>query len=134
MLRNKRTKKKLIVRQFQKWNSVFRDWMPDTKENLRACFRIDMSHSKLRKVINNDKQYGEIFELLLSNLEQLKEIFVHCVGVSSFPYISWLEFTRLASKWDLPGMFPHPSSLTFSSRRRHLPNVNDRYPIHCHEL
>lgn len=88
----KRTKKRLLVRQFQKHKSVFRDWVPDTKQILKLSLDFDIKNSKIRKFISDPDQYGEVYSLLLDNLPKLKEIFTHCIGISSYPYISWLEF------------------------------------------
>lgn len=57
--------------------SVFKEWVADTESTLRASFRIDMSHSKLRKVIKDETDYQQVLALLLDNLPKIKEIFTH---------------------------------------------------------
>ena len=62
-----------------------------------------MSHSKLLKFIRNEDVYREVYDVLFKNLPQLKELFTYCIGTSSYPYISWLEFSDLCATWKIPG-------------------------------
>lgn len=92
------------MRQFEKHRSVFKDWIEDTPESLRATFMSDVSKTRIRKYVNKDKLFEEVCDVLLVNYQRIKEIFNHCIGISSFPNMSWLEFTRLCTYWKLPGM------------------------------
>ncbi|CAI2359328.1 unnamed protein product [Moneuplotes crassus] len=102
VLHKKMIKKKLVVRQFQKHLSVFKDWMPDTQYSLRLSLDNDLKYSKLRRFITSRSEFNEIYSILLDNLPRLKEIFTYCIGVSSYPYISWLEFYRLCEQLHIP--------------------------------
>jgi len=102
LLHQKRTKKKFEVRQFEKHKSVFRDWHEDTNETLKSTFQIDISKTRLRKYTVRPRVYEEVCDILLVNYQRLKEIFNHCIGISSYPHMSWLEFTKLCTHWKLP--------------------------------
>ena len=108
-MNQKRTKRRFIVKQFEKHRSIFRDWHEDTDDTIKACFNLEISRTRVRKYINNDKVYKEVCQILLANFRKIKEIFTHCIGISSYPYMSWLEFTRICTYWKLPGIFkPYP--------------------------
>jgi hypothetical protein len=94
----------MIVRQFQSHKSVFKEWVPDNPERFKTWFKLDMSRTRLKKWINNDGIYQEVWDVLYLNLPKLKEILANCNGICSYPYMSWLEFTSFCSKWKLPGM------------------------------
>jgi hypothetical protein len=111
----------LEIRIFSKKQSVFKEWVSDTSESLKLSFGIDMSHSRLRKVVKYDTDYQQVVALLLDNLPQIKDIFVHCVGISSFPYISWLEFVNLCTKWHIIGKILSNKT----HRQQYLPNVSN---------
>jgi hypothetical protein len=63
-----------------------------------------MSRTKLKKWINDDDVYQEVWDVLYLNLQGIKEVLANCNGIRSYPYMSWLEFTRFCSQWQLPGM------------------------------
>lgn len=74
-LHKKRIKKQLIMRQFNKAGSVFSEWREDSPGLLKRAFQIDMTHSKIQKLVRDD--YQEVYELLFSHLPRLKEIFTY---------------------------------------------------------
>jgi len=47
-----------------------------------------MNNSKIRKFISDSEQYDQVYSLIHDNLQYLHEIFTHCIGISSYPYIS----------------------------------------------
>ena len=82
---------------------MFKDWREDNNGILKRLFVLDCGHSKLKKFIRDDEINKQVEDVLFKNLSKLKEIFTHCIGTSSYPYISWLEFTDLCNKWKIIG-------------------------------
>jgi len=74
---------------------VFKDWKEDNEHILQSSFSADIGHSKLRKYIKNKDEFIQVQDLLYKYLPQLKVIFIYGIGMSSYPYMSWLEFTEL---------------------------------------
>ncbi|CAI2385868.1 unnamed protein product [Moneuplotes crassus] len=102
IIHKKRIKKRLIVRQFEKHLSVFKDWKPDTEASLKASLDFDFKHSKLKRFIKDEADYEEVYSLFKDDIVKIKEIFEYCIGISSYPYISWLEFCNLTKEWNIP--------------------------------
>jgi len=80
----------------------------------------DISKTRIRKFMNNEERFQELSDILLANYVKIKEIFDHCIGISSYPYMSWLEFTRLCTYWKLPGK----CTLIIKFRQQYLANVS----------
>ena len=100
------------MRTFKKNLSVFKDWREDNPGVLKRCFDIDMAFSKILKFVRDQEVYEQVCEVLFKYLPRLKEIFTHCIGISSYPSISWLEFTDLCIKWKIPRKYQNSSKAT----------------------
>lgn len=93
----------MIMRQFVKSISVFKEWREDDEKSLKRGFLIDMSFSKLLKFIRDSEVYSQVTDVLYKYLPQLKDIFTYIIGTSSYPSVSWLDFTDLCTKWNIIG-------------------------------
>jgi len=88
---------------FRQHKSVFAKWLKDSTDVLDTMFSIDIKRTKLTKFIHDPKIYQEVCDVLRLNLKRINEIHRYCIGVSSYPYISWLEFAGFCKKWLIPG-------------------------------
>lgn len=48
-VKQKRIKKRMVLRRFNKNNSVFKNWKVDTDDKLKKAFDLDVSYSKIQK-------------------------------------------------------------------------------------
>ncbi|CAI2376886.1 unnamed protein product [Moneuplotes crassus] len=97
----KRVKKENIIRAFKKLNSVFKDWSEDTPELLRALVDMDFSYSKISRIIKSEGEFEQTRDIFNAYIENLKELFIHCIGKSSFPGLSWLDLSSLCQEWSI---------------------------------
>ncbi|CAI2383819.1 unnamed protein product [Moneuplotes crassus] len=111
LLHKKRIRKRLLIRQFNVHNSIFKDWKPDTPETLKMSLDCDFSHSRIKKFIKGQEEYDTIYSMFYNNIARIKEIFNYSIGVSSYPYISFLEFGKLAHMWNIPDKGTCPMSV-----------------------
>ena len=97
----KRVKKKMVLRRFNKNNSVFRNWREDTDDKLRKAFDIDIGNSKIQKFTKDPEIFDEVTDVLFKHTRQIKDIFTYGIGISSFPSISWLDFCDMCKNWKI---------------------------------
>ena len=71
----KRVRKQNLIRIFNKENSVFKPWKTDTSKSLKTMFDLDISHSKIDKVIKEDDAYEEVKKVLFHNIVKIKDVF-----------------------------------------------------------
>ena len=97
----KRVRKQNLIRIFNKENSVFKPWKADTNKSLKLMFDLDISHSKIDKVIKDDEAYEDVKNVIFTNISKVKDVFTYWVGYSSYPLISWLDFSDFCQKWKI---------------------------------
>lgn len=90
----KRIKKKKIIRYFEKSTSVFKDWTEDTPARLKQSLDIDATMYKCTRFIRDENEYDRVYCLLLDNLKDIKDLFIYCIANSSYPSISWMDYTE----------------------------------------
>ena len=62
----------------------------------------DISYSKLTKFIKNDDELFKLKKVFILNYKKIHEIFLYYAGISTYPVISWNDFTTLANHCRLP--------------------------------
>ena len=86
-------------KRFYKEKSVFKPWKEETDETLKKMFESDMSYSKLHRIMkNNEDEMTEVKDTLFSYYKQLKNIFLLYASISTYPVISWNDFTNFCYK------------------------------------
>ena len=100
-IKEKRVKKCMILRTFNKNKSVFKNWKEDTPNFLKESFFTDISYSKVQKFTKEPEIYDEVWEVLLKHTSQIKEMFTYGIGISSYPSISWLDFCNMCKDWEI---------------------------------
>lgn len=98
-IKEKRVKKRMILRRFNKNNSVFKNWKEDDHTKLMKAFELDIGHSKIQKFIKDPEVFEEVTDVLFKHTSRIKDLFTHGIGTSSFPSISWLDFCRMCDTW-----------------------------------
>lgn len=81
------------LRVFDKFTSVFRGWREDTPKFLEVLAKKDLEHTKLARMIKNKIDRENVFALLEKNIDRLKEEFLALIVKSTYPGISWNDFT-----------------------------------------
>lgn len=100
-IKEKRVKKKMMLNPFNKNNSVFKLWKIDTTQSLKKAFELDMGHSKVEKFAGKPEAYKKVLDVLFKHTSRIKDIFTYGIGTSSYPSISWLDFSNMCQKWKL---------------------------------
>lgn len=91
----------MVLRTFNKNNSVFKDWKVDTEAKLKKAFDLDVSYSKIHKLSKDPEVVEEITNTLYQHTRKIKDMFIYGIGTSSYPSISWLEFCRMCQSWNI---------------------------------
>ena len=81
---------------FNRAKSIFKNFQEDTPEHLLKMLEQDINYSKLHKMC---KQIGDLEALKQSILKyylQLKNIFLHTASNSSYPTISFSDWSNFA--------------------------------------
>ena len=88
-----------VDKRFVKDRSVFKTWKEETSEMLRRMFENDVQYSKLHRVLkNNEEEMVEVKAAVFSFYKQLKNIFIYYASMSTYPVISWNDFTTMCQK------------------------------------
>ncbi|TNV86185.1 hypothetical protein FGO68_gene6696 [Halteria grandinella] len=93
-------KKKASERVFVKDQSVWRDWIVnDGEAKLRKMFECDMAYSKIGKFLQSDqKQLEGVKVVLWESYRKLRNLYWHLAKNSTYPSISWNDFTLFCQK------------------------------------
>jgi hypothetical protein len=100
-VKEKRVRKRMILRRFNKNNSVFKAWKEDDHTKLMKAFELDISLSKIQKFIKDPEIFEEVTDVLFKHTSKIKNIFTHGISISSFPSISWLDFCNMCASWKI---------------------------------
>ena len=100
-IKQKRVKKWMVLRSFNKNNSIFKNWKEDTPNFLKESFYTDISYSKVQKFAKDPEVYDEVWEVLLKHTSKIKDMFTYGIGTSSYPSISWLDFCNMCTSWKI---------------------------------
>ncbi|CDW82841.1 UNKNOWN [Stylonychia lemnae] len=101
-IRHKRVKEYKIERIFDKSNSMFKEYIEDNPKILKAAFQKDIDNSKLARFIKDIFEYRRVCDVLIEYTALIKDIFTYSIALSSFPSISWIDFTNLCTQWQIP--------------------------------
>lgn len=71
---------------------MFKDFPEDNPAFLKKVFLKDIETWKLGRVIKCNLELRRLIDTMLIYIQQLKDIFNHCIALSSFPSISWIDF------------------------------------------
>ena len=85
--------RKKKVRVFTKPKSVFKNWREDTPNYLAQAYKLDFERSKIPRMIRTKIEYDEIYETLKKKYAYIKEEFSSIIVKSSYPHITWNDFT-----------------------------------------
>lgn len=91
----------MVLRRFDKGNSVFRTWRADTEEKLKKSFELDVGYSKIMKASGSQEVFEEVTSILFEHIRQIKDIFTYGIATSSFPSISWMDFSNMCQHWKI---------------------------------
>ncbi|CDW89852.1 UNKNOWN [Stylonychia lemnae] len=106
----KQSKMKVFSRVFKKETSVFRDWKEDNDQILARCCDHDYKYWKIPRFVKDPGevcksinhliylQQQKCFDYVIQNFTKLKEIFITIASRSSFPNISWIDFTTFCEQ------------------------------------
>jgi hypothetical protein len=74
---------------------LYKNWKTDDETLLKRMFETDWGYTKIFRIIkNNDKELYKVKKVLWKNYQKIKEIFTSESGLSSYPNISWNDFTQ----------------------------------------
>ena len=76
--------------------TVFKDWKPPSDADLKKMLKHDSTLWKLPRFIKEEKMYDQVYSLFEANLRKLFYVFITLSAGSSFPGITWLDFTKFA--------------------------------------
>lgn len=81
---------------------MFKDYLDENPQNLKKAFQKDLENSKLSRFIRDILEFRRVSDVLLEYTSVIRDIFTTSIALSSFPSISWIDFTNLCSEWSLP--------------------------------
>ena len=91
-----------IERVFDKPNSMFKDWVDDSLALLKKAFEKDLENSKISRFIKDMLEFRRVCDVLTEHTSFIKDLFTYSIALSSFPSISWIDFTNLCQEWQIP--------------------------------
>ena len=66
---------------------------------VRKMYECDMQYGKIHRIIkNNETELNAIKDTIWAHYRNLKTIYVNCTSQSTFPVISWNDFTTFCYK------------------------------------
>eukprot|EP00347_Sterkiella_histriomuscorum_P021600 403333417 len=101
-INHKKVKEFKIERIFDKPNSMFKDYIEDNPQNLKKAFEKDLENSKIPRFIKDILEFRSVCEVLVEYTEYIKDLFTYSIALSSYPSISWIDFTNLCQEWQIP--------------------------------
>lgn len=81
---------------------MFKDFIEDNIKNMKKAFEKDLENSKIARFIRDSLEFRRVCEVLIDYTQAIKDIFTYCIAISSFPSISWIDFTNLCTQWQIP--------------------------------
>ena len=78
---------------------MFKDWTENTPALLKKAFLKDLECSKLSRFIKDLFEFRRVQDVLIEYTDIINDIFTYAISISSFPSISWIDFTNLTSVW-----------------------------------
>lgn len=105
-MRTKRATSKAETRKFYKDKSVFKTWKEESEDTLLKMFECDMKYSKIHRVLkNNEEDIAQVKEELWKNYKVLKNVYYLYASISTYPVISWNDFTTFCYKVSILNSF-----------------------------
>lgn len=99
-IRLKKVRKVVSVRYFQKPQSAFCKFVPDTAESLARCFEHDMRYAKIDKMIKDRDELRRTEQVLLQHYLQLKDFFINTIALpKSYPQLERYTFQKICKTW-----------------------------------
>lgn len=81
---------------FNKDKSVWKTYLEDDSEHLERCLAQDLEYGKLFRVAK--EEYGALKRAILDNYLDLKDIFTCLAAMSSYPVISWNDYSLFVNR------------------------------------
>ena len=81
------------MRVFNKPSSMFQYWHEDTPKLLAKAFKLDFERCKISRMIRTTIEREEIYNKLFEYYAYIKEEFSSIIVKSSYPHITWNDFT-----------------------------------------
>ena len=81
---------------------MFKDWTDDSEQVLKRFCMKDVEYSKIGRFVKDYFEYTRLTDVLKEYAAAIKDIFTYCIAFSTFPSISWIDFTNLCSMWKIP--------------------------------
>ncbi|CDW72588.1 UNKNOWN [Stylonychia lemnae] len=94
----KGTKQKTFQRVFKKDTSVFKEWKEDTPQTIQLMLDDDLKYWKIHRFIKDDNDRLMCEKIIRQNVVLIKKIFITEICNSSFPNISWIDFSNFCEK------------------------------------
>jgi hypothetical protein len=91
-----------IKRKFKKSESMFKDYIEDTPVILKKLFVKDIDYSKVGRFVKDTFEFRRVCDVLTQHCEFIKDLFTYCTANSSYPSISWIDFTNFCNMWGIP--------------------------------
>lgn len=89
----------IVVKKFNKASSVFARWKADTEEMLNKMVENDINSSKLSRFLKgNEEEIENIKKVFKKDFAKVKNIFLYYASISTYPRISWNDFTLFVNK------------------------------------
>ena len=100
--------KKLIAKDvdevpFDRMVTVFKDWKPPTDADLKKMLVHDAALWKINKFVKDEKAYADVLKAFNLNIRKLFSVFITLSAQSSFPGVTWLDFTKFADTCKILG-------------------------------
>lgn len=81
---------------------MFKDWIDDSLALLKKAFEKDLENSKISRFIKDMLEFRRVCDVLTEHTSFIKDLFTYSIALSSFPSISWIDFTNLCQEWQIP--------------------------------
>ena len=95
----KKIKKVSLERKFNLYSSLFTSWKVNLEDYYRKCFKADMLYSKIYKFVKDKKDLAALSELLVTNYGEILEQYMWGQGVSNYPSIDMVDFSKQCKLW-----------------------------------
>jgi hypothetical protein len=97
-------KKEGVVRQFDKNESIFKDWRECNQKSLLKGFEYELKYWRVPKFVKDTDMQKSIYNILTLNRDMIKTLFITLCAQSNFPALSWLDFQNFLEKLEIVGV------------------------------
>lgn len=98
----KRLRKIKEIKHFLHANSIFKEFVPETENDLDRAFEIDQSSTKIKNFIKDQDDLQKTLKVLRLYYRQIKQQFHSAISdPGSYPAIEWSNFTNATKTWNI---------------------------------